>query len=262
MTPSPKLRVRPVRVGRLTSDQIDRMWKLYADHYDHVTRDAFDRDLGEKTLVFLGIDAASKEIVGFSTARIYRHHYGGRWVGVYFSGDTVVLPQYWGQRALHNCVFATLVRWKLRHPFTPLYWHLICSGYRTYLTLVRNFPEHWPHHARATPRWERGLIDSICRERYGGAWRAERGVISFGEVQPVLKQAVAPFTSRVLSLPEVRFFVEANPGHAKGDELAMIARVNLQAGIQVLGKWLRRLLRRAAPARLQRRGADLPEPAR
>ncbi len=258
--PSAKLRVRRVRVDRLTPGMIDRMWELYAGHYDHVTREVFDRDLAEKTLVFLGTDAASGSIVGFSTARIYQHRYRGRWVGVYFSGDTIILPQYWGQRALHNCVFATLVRWKLRRPFTPLYWYLICSGYRTYLTLVRNFPEHWPHHARPTPGWERGLIDSICSERYGAAWRADRGVISFGEVQPVLKQSVAPFTGRVLSLAEVRFFVEANPGYAKGDELAMIARVNLQVGIQVLGKWFRKVFGR--PARRERRGAGLPEPAR
>src|SRR5207249_517085 len=84
-----------------------------------------------------------------STALIYRQRHAGRTVGVYFSGDTIVHPRYWGQTALHRSVIATLLRWKVRHPLTPLHWYLICSGYRTYLTLVRNFPGHLPHHERA-----------------------------------------------------------------------------------------------------------------
>jgi len=161
-------------------------------------------------------------------------------VGVYFSGDTIIRPRYWGQTALHRCVIATLVRWKVRHPLTPLYWYLICSGYRTYLTLVRNFPDHWPHHERAMGTWERGLLDALSHSRYGAAYDVDRGVISFGDRQPMLKTVVATLTNSALALPEVRFFVEVNPGHARGDELAMIARVNARAVTGMALKWLRR----------------------
>jgi len=245
----PALRVRPVPVPALTPRQVDRMWQLYADFYDHVDRDTFERDLAEKTLVFLGCDATTGVIVGFSTALIYRHPYRGRAVGVYFSGDTIVLPGYWGQTALHRAVLYQLLRWKLRHPLTPLYWHLICSGYRTYLTLVRNLPTHWPDHRRATPEWERGLLQSVGRARYGDAWRAERAVVSFGEGQPVLKAAVAPITPALEALPEIAFFVTANPGYGTGDELAMLGRVDLRAVLGMVPKWLRKALRgrRARP---------------
>jgi len=224
----------------LDGPTVDGMWRLYAEHYDHVTRDAFDRDLAEKSLVFVGRDGGSGELAGFSTALFYRHVYGGTTVGIYFSGDTIFCRRYWGQTALHRAVLRELVTWKLRHPLVPLYWHLICSGYRTYLTLVRNFPTHWPHHARPTPAWERGLLDSIGRARYGAAWCADRGVISLGREQPVLKRAVAPFTPQVLALPEVAFFVNANPGFADGDELAMIARVDAWAVGGMVAKWLRK----------------------
>src|SRR5437867_1980023 len=165
---------------------------------------------------------------------------------------TIDHPRYWGQTALHRCVIATLVRWKLRHPFTPLYWYLICSGYRTYLTLVRNFPEHWPHHQRVTERWERGLLHALSRSRYGDAYDAVRGVISFGERQPMLKTVVATLTNSALALPEVRFLTPVNPRHARGDELAMIARVNLRAVGGMALKWLRRALTRRS------RGAPAP----
>jgi hypothetical protein len=249
MTRSGIYQVRPVPVRDLGPTLIDAMWRLYADYYDNVTRAAFDRDLAEKTLVFVGTDTGSGALAGFSTALFYRHVHRGRRVGIYFSGDTIVEPRYWGQQALHRSVVRTLAMWKLRHPLTPLYWHLICSGYRTYLTMVRNFPAHWPHHERPTPAWESGLIDSIGRARYGRAWQPERGVVSFGGAQPVLKAAVAPLTRDVLALPEIRFFVDRNPGYLRGDELAMIGLVDHHAIVHMGGKWLRAVLRRAASRR-------------
>ena len=244
MKRSGKLTVRPVPVSTLTAGTVDTMWKLYSDHYANVNRADFERDLEEKKIVFLGRDRGSREVVGFSTALFYKHRCRRRTVGIYFSGDTIIHPAYWGQRALHRTVFLHLLRWRLRHPLTPLYWYLICSGYRTYLTLVRNFPNHWPHHERKTPAWEAQLIHSISRARYPDAWKPEAGVISFGDVQPIVKVRVAPFTPAVMELPEIKFFVRVNPGHARGDELAMIGKVDLAAARQAL---VGRRRRRRAP---------------
>jgi hypothetical protein len=220
------------------------MWELYSEYYENVERETFDCDLAEKGSVFVATDSGSGDLVGFSTTLFYRHEYDRTAVDIYFSGDTIIRPEYWGQSALHRSVTGALLRRKLRHPFTPLYWHLICSGYRTYLTLVRNFPRHWPHHGRETPEWEAGLIDSICRARYGEDWKAEDGVVRFGPEQPVLKAGVAPLTDRVIAMPEVRFFLRINPGYLEGDELAMIARVDYRAMAGMVYKWLRRALRR------------------
>jgi hypothetical protein len=184
---------------------------------------AFDRDLAEKTCVFLGRDVLTGEVGGFSTARFYLHHSATRLVGIYFSGDTIILPAYWGEGGLHRAVMGAMARWKLAHPRIPLYWHLICSGYRTYLTLARNFPVHWPHHERPTPPEIRELLHSVCRRDMAMPGGPTDGVIAVEGPQPVLKAAVAPFTPAVLALPEVAFFVAANPGYADGDELAMLA---------------------------------------
>ena len=239
----PRLRVHRVPAAALLPLEVDRLWQLYAASYDHVDRRTFDHDIAEKTLVFIGTDAETGATVGFSTALFYVHRYGRRRIGIYFSGDTIIQPKYWGQHALHRAVLGELLRWKLRHPLTPLYWHLICSGYRTYLTLVRNFPVHWPHHRRPTPAWELGLLDSIGRARYGGAWQPDLGVVSPGAPKPVLKAAVAPITPDLLALPEIALFVRANPGYSNGDELAMIARLDAAAVTGMVGKWLRKALR-------------------
>jgi len=242
-----KLTVTSVPVRALDRGVIEQMWALYTGHYDHVRRDTFDADLFAKDRVFLGRDTGTGALVGFSTATIYLHRESGRKIGACFSGDTIFLPEYWGQRALHRAMALWLLGWKLTHPRVPLYWFLICHGYRTYLSMVRNFPEHWPHFERGLPEAKRALIDSLGQERFGGYWNGERGVVRFGREQPVLRATVAPFTGAVLNLPEIRFFVAANPGYAEGDELAMIGRVNFGF---VLGL-VRRALSggRARPAR-------------
>jgi hypothetical protein len=248
---APKLHVQRVLVSSLHPWLVDRLWQLYSNFYDHVSRPAFDHDLFEKTMVFVGTDVGTGAIVGFSTALFFVHRYRTRPVGVYFSGDTIIAPRYWGQTALHRAVLAELLRWKLRHPRTRLYWYLTCSGYRTYLTLARNFRTYWPQRRCPTPPWELGLLDSIGRSRYGAAWRADRGVVSFDAPQPVLKTNVAPITRDLLALPEIAFFVEANPGYAEGDELAMLARVDVGSVLGMTIKWLRKALHRGrtAPAR-------------
>jgi len=246
------LRVSQVPVTDLSLADRDRMWHLYVGHYDNVTRPAFDRDLEEKTCVFLGRDASTGEVGGFSTARFYLHRADTRLVGIYFSGDTIILPRYWGEGGLHQAVMVAMARWKLSHPRIPLYWHLICSGYRTYLTLARNFPVHWPHHERPTPPAMRALLHSVCRARYGDSWRSDRGVVAVNGPQPVLKASVAPFTPTVLALPEVAFFVAANPGYADGDELAMLAPITPRS---ILHLALRQVWRRR-PAQPSSRGAQ------
>lgn len=246
---APKLRVQRVLVSSLHPGLVGRLWQLYSDFYDHVSRPAFDRDLSEKTMVFVCTDADSGAVVGFSTALFFLHRYHNRSIGIYFSGDTVIAPRYWGQTALHRAVVAELLRWKLRHPLIRLYWYLTCSGYRTYLTLARNFRNYWPERRRPTPPWELGLLDSIGRSRYGAAWRADRGVVSFDAPQPVLKTNVAPITRELLALPEIAFFVYANPGYADGDELAMLARVDVESVLGMTMKWLRKALHRGRGAR-------------
>ena len=239
---------RPLRT--LDARLVNGLWQLYSDHYDNVTRDAFEADLANKQSVFVGFDSGSGAVKGFSTAALYRHRCEGQTVGVYFSGDTVVHPDYWGQKALHKAVLRALLAWKVRHPLTRLYWFLICSGYRTYLTMVRTFPEHWPHHERGLPPRERRMIDSLARARFGAAWRPEQGVVRIEGPQAVVKRLVAPVTAQVRSLPEVQFFMRANPGYERGDELAMIGRVNAAAygqfGLKLAGRWARALAGRPA----------------
>lgn len=238
------LAARTLAVPALDAATRDRMWSLFQSYYDDVERAAFERDLDEKRHAILLVDAGDGSLQGFSTLTWGRHVHEGRAFHAIFSGDTIVHASYWGQRALQNAFGAYFTRLALRHPFTPTYWFLISKGYKTYLLLTRNFPDHWPRHDHDIPAWERGALDLLARERFGDAWRPDEGVVRFPRPAGRLRNGVAPLDDDALAHADVRFFHEANPGHARGDELACLARVSPAVWLRYVAKHVRRGARR------------------
>jgi hypothetical protein len=219
------------------------MWTVFRAYYADVRRADFDRDLDEKDHVILLRDSGDASLQGFSTLKVYDQLVQGRRVRAIFSGDTIVDAAYWGQSALHWTFLRFLVQQKLRSPATPLYWFLISKGYKTYLLLARNFPEHWPRHDRATPELAQALLDALSIGRYGDAYDRTRGVLSFPEPHGRLRTYVAPLTEAELAHPDVRFFAERNPGHVEGDELCCLGKVDLAFVLRGAGRSLVRPLR-------------------
>lgn len=200
----------------------DQMWTLFRHYYADTTRERFEHDLAEKDHVIILRDADDK-VQGFSTLKqLHGEVMRRRFVAV-FSGDTIVARAYWGQTALHRAFLAYVMRVKLAHPLTPVYWFLISKGYRTYLLLSRNFPEHWPRHDRATPAWQAAVLEGLASARYPEAFCPGLGVLRFPGGHDRLREDVAPIDAALLAQPDIRFFVERNPGHARGEELCCLA---------------------------------------
>ncbi|AKF06286.1 hypothetical protein [Sandaracinus amylolyticus] len=240
-------RIREVR--SLAPAEIDAMWTLFSRHYDDVTRETFERDLARKQHVILLRAASdpggamSRQIVGFSTIEVDRRVVGGREVVSIFSGDTIVERRYWGTRALHRAFFRFVMALKLASPTAAVYWFLITKGYKTYLLLTRNFPEHWPRHDRPTPPWQQTILDELATRRFGDAYDARRGVLCFADSgHGRLRADVAPIDAALACDPDVRFFVERNPGAPRGDELCCLGRVGVGLAMQFGRKQLARAL--------------------
>ncbi len=228
------------RVAVLSDATREAMWNLFAEHYADVTRERFMADLARKDRVILLIDRRNGALQGFSTVATYVTRVQGRAVAVFFSGDTILRPAYWGQPALQLAWLRNATALKIRHPLLPTYWFLISKGYKTYLLLTRNFPDHFPRHDRTTPLFEEAVINTLARERFGDAWLPNLGVLRFTTPMGRLRETVAPISEKLLQVPDIRFFQERNPGHAQGDELCCIGRFNLKMAWFYLKKRLRR----------------------
>lgn len=231
-------------VGDLDAITRRDMWLLFSAYYEDVTHQAFRRDLAEKQHVILLRDSSDGTLQGMSTLSVTDAVVHGRAVVSIFSGDTVIAQAYWGQNALHLAFLRYLLRVKARRPLTPVYWHLISKGYKTYLLLTRNFPEHWPRVGRKTPPFAQALIDFLSSERFGDDYNPSSGLLEY-EDKGRLKEGVVPVDTSTELAPDVRYFLARNPRHADGHELCCVGRVDL--GFVLVGafrsltkRWLRR----------------------
>jgi hypothetical protein len=199
-------------VPRATLSRRDRdeMFALYTTYFATGDRVTFERDLAEKDWVVL-LRNEDGAIDGFST--LMRIRAGG--ATVFFSGDTIVARHRWGTTDLPRL----WSRFVFANADANTWWFLISSGYRTYRYLPLFFREFYPRNAEMKP-----LLDRIAVMRFGESYDAATGVIRLATPAP-LREGISDPELR-LHNQHVRFFIEANPGHADGDELACLVRIH------------------------------------
>ena len=229
-----------VPIAAVTLSDRHEMYALLRTYFDGTTRARFESDLREKESVILLRDERSGRVQGFST--FTRMTPGGP-VVAFFSGDTIVDREFWGETVLARIwgetVFAEAERIAASAPDTSVYWFLISSGYKTWRFLPLFFRQFYPNIDAPTPPHIRCLLDTLGRQRFGDEYLPDGGIVRFREPTP-LRRGVAELTDARLRDPRIAFFARMNPGHAGGDELACIAelsRANLtRAGLRMISR--------------------------
>ncbi len=227
--------VRPVE--RLSPGERGEMFALMGRYFANVSRTVFERDLSEKEWCILLTDASGR-VKGFSTMMLVRAEVDDRSVAAVYSGDTIVDREHWGESILSRLWSGQAFDLASRLPEEPVYWFLLSSGYKTYRFLTTFFEEFYPTHERETPPRVKRVMDTLAHARFPGRFDPEAGVV-YPENAAPLRPGVADVTGRRLADPHVAFFVRANPGHARGDELVCLTELatdNLTpAGRRILG---------------------------
>jgi hypothetical protein len=201
----------------------DEMYTLLSHHFDGVTRDQFERDLAEKNwVVEIRRDG---RLLGFSTLLACEAHLDGRALTAIYSGDTIVAPEAWGSPALARTWIAAVNHLRAAGPSRPCYWLLLTSGFRTYRFLPVFWREFFPRHATPTPPREERLLHHLAAARYGAWHDPASGIVRFPRPQRLRGQLAAVPTGRAADA-DVAFFLNRNPGHAGGDELACLTEIS------------------------------------
>lgn len=216
-----------VAAAALDAGSLDAAFALFAQAYDNVSRERFEQDIGDKQHVILLRDRASGALKGFSTVQVRDVETPSGAMTVVFSGDTVIDRAYWGQKQLQLAFVRLLVTLKLRAPWRPLSWFLLSKGYRTYLLLANAFPHSVPRAGVTDDASLRTVLDDLASARYGAQYDRDEGVVRYARPHERVRDGLAPITPAMLSNPHVRLFVERNPAHADGVELACLADVRL-----------------------------------
>lgn len=224
----------------------DQLFALMLGCYDCMTRERFEADLAEKDCLIVLRDTTGTPR-GFSTQQISLRDWEGRKIQVLFSGDTIIEPAYWGSPELVKGWCAVAAHAISREPDRALYWFLISKGYRTYLYLPLFFREFYPQRDGEANGDFQHLLHALATEKFGDAYDMATCVArfpeSFGQLAPEL--ADVPVSRR--DDPDVRFFLDRNPGYACGDELACLAEVSLENMHGMAHRWLKRALQNYIP---------------
>ena len=197
------------------------MYNLFTQYYDNTPLDVFVRDMSRKTGVFVIYRHLDDTIVGFSTIINFEVQAGGRSARCLFSGDTVVDRRYWGTSALRITTFLYVLRQKIRHPFTPLYWYLISMGYRTYMVMANNFPNYYPS-VDGDDQHLREIGVAASEYLFPGKLDRERMMIHFGDDACKLKGDVTPISDAERRNRKIAFFEQRNPRWMHGDEMPCV----------------------------------------
>jgi len=202
------------------------MYQLMETHYDAVEYHRFATDLVEKDRVIL-LRNSEGAIQGFTTIRRYRleHSTMHTPVQVLYSGDTIVDRRHWGSQALAFEWIYQSGRAKAQHPQEPLFWFLISKGPRTYRYLSAFSLSYWPHHAVRTPKQVSELMHTLAIQRFGSDYSAAEGVVRFPTSHGHLRRELAHVDAAERRRPEIDFFVRANPGYVRGDELVCLTEL-------------------------------------
>lgn len=197
------------------------MLALLASHFHGVTAERFAADLEDKNWVLLLEDDGG--LRGFSTLSIYETtDPRGEPLTVVYSGDTLMEQGAWSTAALPKSWIAAVRALREKHPQGRLIWLLLTSGFRTYRFLPVFWRDFWPRHdAPMTPEIQ-ALRDHLARERFGTLHDA--GIVRFPEPQ-VLREGLDEVPEGRLRDPHVAFFLEANPGWVRGDELVCVTEL-------------------------------------
>ena len=202
----------------------DQLYELFRQYYTHVDHAAFLRDQAEKEWVLLLTDHDG-ELRGFTTMMSYDVEVEGRDVRAIFSGNTIIDRDHWGGQELVRTFGRFLASVKRQQPELPLYWFLICSGFRTYLYLPLFYREFFPRYDMPTPRFESKLIDKLGELKFPAEYC--HGVVHVNTPRECLRDDLAIPSPAKMRNPHVRFFVEQNHDYRHGNELVCVAEYSL-----------------------------------
>ncbi len=233
-----RLSGRVLPVGALSATETGAMFALLDAYFSGASRERFAADLAEKESVILLTDPAGI-LRGFSTLMRFAGEVDGVPYVAFFSGDTIIEPDFWGDTVLPRLWARTVFSLAAAVRDRRVWWLLISSGYKTYRFLPVFFRNFYPAVDRPLPAELRTLRDAVAGRKFPDEYDPASGVVRLRYPAP-LRPGVAELTVGRLRDPHVAFFAAVNPGWRDGDELACLTeidRANLTAaGRRMLGE--------------------------
>lgn len=218
-----KINSRLFPISQVDDSLITSLFEIFSRCFLQASLEVFRRDCLGKTAVL--VLTQGTEVVGFSTLEDYEVQTEGGMIQVFFSGDTIILPQFWGTPEMPKALARYFFRRKEELGERRCFWFLISSGYKTYRLLPVFFRNYIPSlDPPASSNELSKIVDELAHSRFGDRYDAASGLIRLCHPTP-LREGIAPLGERELRKPEVAFFLKRNPEYREGTELACLAEI-------------------------------------
>ncbi|MBK7778779.1 MAG: hypothetical protein IPI43_32485 [Sandaracinaceae bacterium] len=204
------------------------MHALFSRFYENADLTTFIKDLSEKSGVIMvrGRTRPRPSAASAPSSRSKTDDDGRPAIGV-FSGDTILHPDYWGDRALKDGFVRYMLGVKARMPHTHLLAAPISRGYKTYLlrTASRHvLPDGRDETLGPAPARHRGPVLPAALPR---AYNPTKGILDFGRVRSACVTRWRPSPRAARRNPTIAFFEDRNPEWHRGVELPCVGEVSL-----------------------------------
>jgi len=239
--PAIALRFAYAPVSSMSATDRDALWTVYASFFD-TDRAAFDLAVGRADEVLRYHDPAGGRLCGMGLLSAYSERHQGRAFRVLWTSAVCLEPAYRGLNAIHRAGLFRLALERIRHPFSNVYWCFDTFSYKSYLLLPRNLAEYWPRRDQPTPAWESGVLEVLARRHGREAWNPTSGIIRAQGRR--LRPGVADVPPHDAD-PDIRYFLDRNPGHAAGERLPCLCPLNARNVAAIAWTAIRRIFRRA-----------------
>lgn len=160
---------------------------------------------------------------------------------VFYGGDVLLIPNLRGSGLVQEMAARVVLAELLRHPFTTHYGFGVALTHFMYLGVVRSFADAWPRHDRETPPEIRSVIESVGRMAYPRTWRSADEPVEVGRRG---RERDLVISEKMMQAPDVRFFVDRNPGYSRGTALPFLVKIDARNLALLCLRSLRKLVRK------------------
>ena len=231
------IKTKVLNAATIPNSIVGSMYKLFEEYYSDVSFADFEKDLRNKKDALVFFDKKAN-VVGFTTIlHINKKLANGSNATFIFSGDTVVDRKYWGKKILQKAFYRYVVKLVIIKIGRPVYWMLMSKGHKTFMILKKNFMNSYPDVKKMLPADIKEAMDEFYTERFGSAYKKEKGLIVFDSSKGAVKNQFADATVKALEDKNLQLFMKLNPDYKMGHELACIARVSIFDFIFALPKY-------------------------
>ena len=159
---------------------------------------------------------------------------------------------YSGGPLLYYVTAYHILKQLILHPLTPLFVVGKAFSYKSYLLMCNYCSLSYPRYDRETPQFAKEVINEFAKSCKSPSEEYDEETFVLKREKTRIRPGLVEVTEKELKNPNIKFFVERNPGWAKGHQLMLLGEFRWQDFGRMVWKSVMRAVR-------ARRGPDRPK---